>query len=171
MNAPRPVVAVVMGSTSDWPTVERTVQVLDELAIPRMVSVMSAHRTPERVAAFASGAEAAGLKVIVAAAGGAAHLAGVIAAHTTLPVIGVPMASGALAGIDALLATVQMPSGVPVATVAIGPAGASNAAVLAAQIISLGDPDLKQRLTAYKANLKEKVARSNDELQSQLEGS
>jgi len=163
-------VAVVMGSSSDWPTVKRTVEVLGELGLACEVSVISAHRSPERARAFAMGAEGAGVKVIIAAAGGAAHLAGVIAAHTALPVIGVPMGSGALGGIDALLATVQMPAGVPVATVAIGSAGATNAAVLAAQILSLGDPDLTTRLADYKQRLAEKVQQADDDLQRQIGG-
>jgi len=163
-------VAVVMGSSSDWPTVKRTVAVLAELGVGFEVSVMSAHRSPDRVREFASGAEQAGVQVIIAAAGGAAHLAGVIASHTALPVIGVPVGSGALGGMDALLATVQMPAGVPVATVAIGPAGAANAAVLAAQILSLGDPDLKGRLAEYKKRLADKVQQANEDLQREVGG-
>jgi 5-(carboxyamino)imidazole ribonucleotide mutase len=168
MPAPIPLVALVMGSKSDWPTVKRTAETLEELGVPHSVSVMSAHRSPERVREFASGAEAAGLQVLIAAAGSAAHLAGVIAAHTALPVIGIPMESGSLGGLDALLSTVQMPGGVPVATVAIGAGGATNAAVLAAQIIALGNPAVKQRLAAYRAQLADKVRAADEELRREI---
>ena len=169
MNPSGKPVAVVMGSSSDWPTAKRTVETLRELGVECEVRVMSAHRSPEVVREFAAGAAGAGVQVIIALAGGAAHLAGVIASHTTLPVIGVPMGSGALGGLDALLATVQMPSGVPVATLAVGAAGAANAAVLAVQILALSDPDLAARLADYKARLAEKVSQADRDLQREIE--
>ena len=143
-----PVVGIIMGSSSDEPTMEKGCAILDELQIPYDMIVCSAHRNPERTAEYASTAKARGLKVIIAGAGLAAALPGVIAAHTTLPVIGVPCASGALNGVDALYAIVQMPPGVPVATVGID--NARNAAVLAAQILALSDEDIQERLQAYK---------------------
>lgn len=139
-------VGILMGSESDRDTMERTKKTLDDLGIPSEMNVMSAHRTPEKVAGYSSGASERGLKVIVAGAGLAAHLAGAVAANTILPVIGVPMAAGPLNGMDSLLSTVQMPKGIPVATVAIGSHGAVNAAYLAAQILALEDPDLAARL-------------------------
>jgi phosphoribosylaminoimidazole carboxylase PurE protein len=142
----KPLVGILMGSESDRSRMEGTSQVLGELDIPYEQHVMSAHRTPERVAEYASGASARGLRVLVAGAGMAAHLAGAVAARTTLPVIGVPLDSSSLQGLDALLATVQMPPGIPVATVAVGSAGAKNAGWLAAQILALGDPALAARL-------------------------
>ena len=141
----RPLVAVVMGSQSDLPQVKPAAEMLGQLGIPYEVHVASAHRTPDRAIALARDARGRRLRVIIAAAGKAAHLAGLLAAHTTLPVIGLPIASGPLGGIDALLATVQMPSGVPVATVAIG--DARNAALLAAEILAIEDLGLAQRLT------------------------
>lgn len=146
-----PIVGIIMGSQSDDPTMQKAAAILDELGIPYEVTVCSAHRNPERTAAYSSGAAERGLKVIIAGAGLAAALPGVVAAHTTLPVIGVPCASGALQGLDALYAIVQMPPGVPVACVGID--NARNAAVLAAQIIALTDSDVASRLTEYKANL------------------
>ena len=143
-----PVVGIIMGSSSDEPTMEKGCAILDELQIPYDMIVCSAHRNPERTAKYASTAKARGLKVIIAGAGLAAALPGVIAAHTTLPVIGVPCASGALNGVDALYAIVQMPPGVPVATVGID--NARNAAVLAAQILALSDEGIQERLQAYK---------------------
>lgn len=141
-----PVVAVVMGSDSDWPVMKETVLLLRKLKLPCEARVISAHRTPDTAHKFAAGARDAGIKVIIAAAGGAAHLAGVMASFTTLPVIGVPMTGWALDGLDALLSTVQMPAGVPVATVAIGKAGARNAAILAAQMLAISDAALAKRL-------------------------
>lgn len=141
-----PLVGILMGSESDRPRMEGASKVLEELQVPHEVHVMSAHRTPERVAAYASGAADRGMKVLIAGAGMAAHLAGAVAARTTLPVIGVPLDGSPLAGLDALLATVQMPPGIPVATVAVGSAGAKNAGFLAAQIIALGDEALAARL-------------------------
>ena len=151
MSAARPLVAVVMGSRSDWPTMRHAAAVLDELAVPHIVRIVSAHRTPERLFAFARSAADAGLKVIVAGAGGAAHLPGMIAALTPLPVLGVPVASRALNGLDSLLSIVQMPAGVPVGTLAIGEAGAANAGLLAAAILALGDPALAERLATWRA--------------------
>ena len=143
-----PVVGIIMGSSSDEPTMQKGCAILDELRIPYDITVCSAHRNPDRTAEYARTAKARGLKVIIAGAGLAAALPGVIAAHTTLPVIGVPCASGALNGVDALYAIVQMPPGVPVATVGID--NARNAAVLAAQILALSDAGIHERLQAYK---------------------
>lgn len=143
-----PVVGIIMGSSSDEPTMQKGCAILDELRIPHDITVCSAHRNPDRTAEYARTAKARGLKVIIAGAGLAAALPGVIAAHTTLPVIGVPCASGALNGVDALYAIVQMPPGVPVATVGID--NARNAAVLAAQILALSDAGIHERLRAYK---------------------
>ena len=146
----QPLVAVIMGSTSDWDVVRRAADTLAEFDVPHEVRVMSAHRTPNAVREYASSAEERGLEVIIAAAGGAAHLAGVIAGQTVLPVLGVPMESAALGGIDSLLSTVQMPAGIPVGTLAIGPAGATNAALLAIAILGLKRPELRDRLRAYR---------------------
>lgn len=143
-------VAVIMGSKSDWPVVRRAADTLAEFGVPHEVKVMSAHRTPDAVREYVSSAEERGLEVIIAAAGGAAHLAGVIAGQTVLPVLGVPMESAALGGIDSLLSTVQMPAGIPVGTLAIGPAGATNAALLAIAILAAKRPDLRDRLRAYR---------------------
>ncbi len=154
-------VAVLMGSDSDWPLLETTVETLHAFEIPCDVRVVSAHRTPDQAATFARRARANGIQVIIAAAGGAAHLAGVIAAHTTLPVIGIPVKGGALDGLDALLATVQMPAGIPVATVALGKSGAVNAAVLAAQILAVNDSGLQTKLKQYKISLTAKVKKGN----------
>ena len=141
-----PQVGIVMGSASDWDTMKSTAVTLGELGVAHEVRVLSAHRTPEQTADYARSAESRGLGVIVAAAGGAAHLAGVIAAHTLLPVIGVPMQAWSLDGLDSLLSTVQMPRGIPVATVAIGKAGAVNAAILATQILATAMPSLREAL-------------------------
>lgn len=143
-------VAILMGSKSDKPTMEKCNEMLDYFGISYDEFILSAHRNPAQTAEFAESAEGKGYKIIIAAAGMAAHLAGVIAGHTTLPVIGVPMPGSALNGVDALYATVQMPSGVPVATVAIGSAGAANSAVLAAQILALNSADLKAKLREFK---------------------
>jgi len=151
------IVGIVMGSASDRPTMERAWKALEELQIPFEVSVTSAHRSPERTAKYAADAKKRGLKVIIAGAGGAAHLAGVIAAHTTLPVIGVPVPSSPLQGLDSLLSTVQMPPGVPVATVGVGESGATNAGLLAAQILALSDPALQKRLDNYRKAQRKKV--------------
>ncbi len=161
-------VAVLMGSKSDAGKIQPAIDTLKELAIPCTVRVMSAHRTPERVAEFATKAAENGIQVIIAAAGSAAHLAGVVAAHTILPVIGIPVQGGALNGLDALLATVQMPGGIPVGTTAIGSGGAKNAALLAAQIIALQDHELRQRLLENRREQENKVSEADRELQSEL---
>ena len=141
-----PQVGILMGSASDWGTMKSAADTLEELGVAHEARVLSAHRTPAETAEYASTAEARGLGVIIAAAGGAAHLAGVVAAHTLLPVIGVPMQAWSLDGLDSLLSTVQMPRGIPVATVAIGKAGAVNAAILATQILATADPALRDTL-------------------------
>jgi phosphoribosylamine--glycine ligase len=146
-----------MGSDSDAPVMQGAVEILRELDIPCEMTVASAHRSPERVMRLVGEAPGRGVRVFIVGAGAAAHLAGVVAAHTSLPVIGVPIDSSALKGLDALLSTVQMPPGVPVATVSIGKPGATNAGVLAAQILALGDPALAKRLDEYKRRLAEKV--------------
>jgi 5-(carboxyamino)imidazole ribonucleotide mutase len=151
-------VAIIMGSRSDWPTMRRAAEALEALGVAYDAKVVSAHRTPERLYAFAKGAKAAGFKVIVAGAGGAAHLPGMTAAMTELPVLGVPVRSEALSGLDSLLSIVQMPGGVPVATLAVGPAGARNAGLLAAQILALSDPALAGRLEAFRRAQTEAVA-------------
>jgi 5-(carboxyamino)imidazole ribonucleotide mutase len=148
--ADKPLIGVVMGSISDWETMSLTCQTLDILQIPYEKRILSAHRTPDETAIYAEQAEERGIEVLIAAAGGAAHLAGVLASKTLLPVIGVPMKSGLL-GFDSLLSIVQMPKGVPVATVAIGSAGASNSAILAAQILARKYPEIRLKLAEYKA--------------------
>lgn len=163
-----PVVGIVMGSDSDWGIMKKTASVLDQLNIPFDVTVSSAHRSPERTSEYSRSARARGLRVIVAGAGAAAHLAGSIAALTTLPVIGVPIDSSSLKGLDALLATVQMPAGVPVATMAIGDAGAKNAAILAAQILAVGDPEIEGSLEQYKKEMAGKVAKKAENLRKKL---
>ena len=160
-------VAVIMGSDSDFPVVSAAVKQLKALDIPCEVRVMSAHRTPEAAAAFSAGAKEAGFGVIIAAAGKAAHLAGVLAAHTTLPVIGIPIKSSTLDGLDALLATVQMPTGIPVATVAID--GAGNAALLAAQMLALSDDTLAARLALLKEEMEAGVAKKDAEIQAKVQ--
>ena len=157
-------VGIVLGSASDWPEVEPAALLLKEWGIPFEVVVASAHRAPERVQAYAREAAGRGVKVIIAAAGMAAHLAGVLAAETVLPVIGVPMAGSPLQGLDSLLSTVQMPPGVPVATMAIGRAGAQNAAVFATQILALSDPRLRQVLAQHKRDLEGQVARQAEKI-------
>ena len=147
----KPLVAIVMGSQSDWPTMQRAAQALDALGVAYEARIVSAHRTPDRLAEFAKGAADAGFKVIVAGAGGAAHLPGMVASMTHLPVLGVPVESKALKGQDSLLSIVQMPAGIPVGTLAIGEAGATNAGLLAAAILALSDEDLAERLKAYRA--------------------
>ena len=147
----QPLVAIVMGSQSDWPTMQRAAQALDALGVAYEARIVSAHRTPDRLAEFAKGAADAGFKVIVAGAGGAAHLPGMVASMTHLPVLGVPVESKALKGQDSLLSIVQMPAGIPVGTLAIGEAGATNAGLLAAAILALSDEALAERLKAYRA--------------------
>jgi 5-(carboxyamino)imidazole ribonucleotide mutase len=156
MSDTAPLVAIIMGSKSDWDTMRQAAEILTRFGITHEARVMSAHRTPADTAAYASNAIAGGLEVIIAGAGGAAHLAGVIAAHTVLPVIGVPVTS-ALNGLDSLLSTVQMPKGIPVATVAIGAAGAANAGLLAVAILAGSRPALRQKLQEYRAELADQV--------------
>lgn len=158
------VVGIIMGSTSDWETMKHACDVLDELQVPYEKKVVSAHRTPDLMFEYAETARDRGLKVIIAGAGGAAHLPGMVAAKTLVPVIGVPVESRALKGMDSLLSIVQMPGGVPVATVAIGKAGATNAGLLAAQMLATDDEALYKRLTNRREALKEKVLGSSDEL-------
>lgn len=159
-----PQVAVIMGSASDWETMKHACEMLDQFKVPYMKQVISAHRTPELMADFAYSARDKGIKVIIAGAGGAAHLPGMVAAQTTLPVIGVPVRSHALSGWDSLLSIVQMPGGIPVATTAVGNSGATNAGLLAVSILSITDGRLADELKAYRESLKEKVAQSNAEL-------
>ena len=159
-----PKVSVIMGSDSDLPIMKSAVGALKEFGIPFEVKVLSAHRSPEEVARFAKNARVRGIEVIIAGAGGAAHLAGVIASLTTLPVIGVPMETKVLKGIDSLFSTVQMPSGIPVATVAIGPSGAKNAGILACQILSLKDKGLEKKLILHKKKLISGVRKKNKNL-------
>ena len=161
MKQMQPLVSVIMGSTSDLPIMQRAAKQLEALEIPFELLALSAHRTPDEVAEFARGAEERGVRVIIAAAGMAAHLCGVIASMTTLPVIGVPI-DASLEGLDALLAIVQMPPGIPVATVGVN--AAQNAALLAAQMLALGDPEIAQRVRAQKDSLKEKIVKANEEL-------
>lgn len=157
----KPVVSIIMGSTSDLPVMEKAAKFFDEMEVPFEINALSAHRTPERVEVFAKAAGERGIKVIIAAAGMAAHLPGVIASMTTIPVIGVPI-DASLDGMDALLAIVQMPPGIPVATVGIN--GSLNAAILALQMIATGDEALQKKLKAYKENLKTKIEKANEEL-------
>ena len=154
---PTPLVAVIMGSKSDWETIKHASETLARFGVPHESRVLSAHRTPQAATEFAAGASARGLKVIIAAAGGAAHLAGVLAAHTLLPVLGVPMESAMLRGMDSLLSTVQMPAGIPVGTLAIGKAGAINAALLAIAILALQRPDLEEKLDAFRKEQAETI--------------
>lgn len=153
-----PLIGIIMGSQSDWATMRAAHDILHELAVPHEVKIISAHRTPERMAAYAKTAKERGLKVIIAGAGGAAHLPGMTAALTPLPVLGVPVESKALNGMDSLLSIAQMPGGVPVGTLAIGPAGAKNAGLLAAAILATGDEALMSRLEAYRAKQTQSVA-------------
>ena len=157
MPQSKALVAILIGSKSDWETMRQAVETLDELGIPNESHVLSAHRTPDATAEFARKAAARGLRVIIAGAGGAAHLAGVIAAHTWLPVLGVPIQSKALQGLDSLLSTAQMPGGVPVGTLAIGEAGAKNAALLAAAILATSDDAIRKKLEAFRKRQSESV--------------
>jgi 5-(carboxyamino)imidazole ribonucleotide mutase len=158
-----PIVSIIMGSTSDLPVMEKSAEILNSLKIPFEINALSAHRTPEEVEKFAKNASARGIKVIIAAAGMAAHLPGVIASMTSVPVIGVPV-KASLEGLDALLAIVQMPPGIPVATVGIN--GALNAGILAAQIIATGDETLMKEVVKYKESLKQKIVQANEELKA-----
>ncbi|AEP89727.1 5-(carboxyamino)imidazole ribonucleotide mutase [Bacillus subtilis] len=160
----QPLVGIIMGSTSDWETMKHACDILDELNVPYEKKVVSAHRTPEFMFEYAETARERGIKVIIAGAGGAAHLPGMTAAKTTLPVIGVPVQSKALNGMDSLLSIVQMPGGVPVATTSIGKAGAVNAGLLAAQILSAFDEDLARKLDERRENTKQTVLESSDQL-------
>ena len=162
-------VAILMGSDSDWPTLEAAVTTLKEFGIGCEARVLSAHRSPDAVRRFVEEAPKRGIKVFIAAAGGAAHLAGVVAAHTIQPVIGVPIEGKLMSGLDSLLSTVQMPKGIPVATVAVG--NATNAALLAVQILAVADAALQQRLSAHKQQLAAKTAKADQELQSKVQGS
>lgn|SRR5690625_1227341 len=157
-------VGVIMGSISDWETMQHTCEVLDELEITYEKEVVSAHRTPDDMFTYAKEARERGLKVIIAGAGGAAHLPGMVASQTTLPVIGVPVQTKALGGMDSLLSIVQMPGGVPTATMAIGKAGATNAGLYAAQILSIADEDLANKLANYRKSMRSKVDEMRDEL-------
>jgi 5-(carboxyamino)imidazole ribonucleotide mutase len=167
-NAKRVLVGIVMGSDTDYPMMSEAGKTLDKFGIGYEMEVLSAHRTPARAHEYATSAVGRGLKVVIAAAGAAAHLAGVMAASTTLPVIGVPMGTSSLNGLDALLATVQMPGGIPVATMAIDKAGAVNAAIFAAQILGTSDPEMARKLVAHKEELARAVAEKNARLQKQL---
>lgn len=164
----KPLVAILMGSDSDLEIMNEAAAVLKDFGIASEMQVLSAHRSPELVSQFASKAKDNGLKVIIAGAGGAAHLAGVVAAHTTLPVIGVPINSTPLNGLDSLLATVQMPAGIPVATVAVGKPGARNAGILAVQMLALADSGLAKKLSEHKKKLADGVAEKNEKLKGQL---
>ena len=159
MSAAAPV-AIIMGSRSDWPVLRHAAEMLDQLGVAYEAKVVSAHRTPERMYSFAKGAQAAGVKVIIAGAGGAAHLPGMTASLTDLPVLGVPIESKALKGMDSLLSIVQMPGGVPVGTLAIGEAGAKNAGIMAAKILALSDPALAERVAAFARRQTEGVSES-----------
>jgi 5-(carboxyamino)imidazole ribonucleotide mutase len=157
MTDPVPLVAVLMGSKSDWEVMKNTSATLEKFGVPHECRVLSAHRTPAETALYVSTAAARGVKVIIAAAGGAAHLAGACAAQTNLPILGVPMEGWALKGLDALLATVQMPPGMPVGTLAIGKPGALNAALMAIQILALNDPDLARKLVDHREDNRKKI--------------
>jgi 5-(carboxyamino)imidazole ribonucleotide mutase len=163
-----PRVGIVMGSDSDWPKIDAAAAALDEFGVAYEVRVMSAHRTPGVVADYASGAATRGLQVIIAAAGGAAHLAGVVAAHTTLPVIGLPVPTPDLGGLDSLLSTVQMPGDVPVASMAVGMGGPRNAGLFAVQILATADEGLRNKLAEFKVKLNEKIAAKDAKLQESL---
>jgi 5-(carboxyamino)imidazole ribonucleotide mutase len=159
MSDNKPLVAILMGSKSDWEVMRQSGETLSKFGVTHESRVLSAHRTPHETAEYVSQAEARGIEVIIAAAGGAAHLAGVCAAHTVLPVLGVPMESAALKGLDSLLSTVQMPAGIPVGTLAIGPAGARNAALLAVAILGVSRPELRDKLRQFRADQKQKILR------------
>ena len=161
MAEPAPLVGIIMGSKSDWDTMRHAAEILERFGVPHESKVVSAHRTPKLAAEYASTAESRGLQVIIAGAGGAAHLAGVVAAYTVAPVIGVPMQSAALNGLDSLLSIVQMPKGVPVATVAIGASGAANAGLLAVAILATSRPELRTKLQAYRDEMAADVGRAS----------
>lgn len=167
-NASNPKIGILMGSDSDWPAMKGCADMLQQFGVSYEVRILSAHRTPDDTTDYAKAARERGLQIIIAAAGMAAHLAGAVAAQTTLPIIGVPMASGYLQGVDALLSTVQMPPGIPVATVGIGAAGARNAALLAVQILSLKDKNLAKKLADHKTKLAQAAQEKNKKLQDEL---
>jgi 5-(carboxyamino)imidazole ribonucleotide mutase len=164
MDKPEPIVGILMGSDSDLPVMEKAAEVLKEMGVPYEMDISSAHRLPEKTAEYAKSARGRGIEVIIAGAGMAAHLAGVIASHTTLPVIGVPLKSGALNGVDALYSTVQMPPGIPVATVAID--GAKNAAYLACSILSIKYPEIADRLESYRERTRQELMKKSEELRN-----
>ena len=168
MSNENPVVGILMGSDSDWPKINAVGKSLEEFGVPFEVNVMSAHRTPHAVADYATSADERGLRVIIAAAGGAAHLAGVVAAHTTLPVIGLPVPTAELGGLDSLLSTVQMPGDVPVASMAVGMGGPRNAGIFAVQILANYDAELKAKLVEFKKKLVGKIEAKNAKFKSQL---
>lgn len=157
-TSPSPLVGIIMGSDSDLPVMKEAAEILEQAGIPHEITIVSAHRTPKRMVRYAEGASARGLKIIIAGAGGAAHLPGMTAALTSLPVIGVPIRTTSFSGQDSLLSIVQMPAGIPVGTLAIGEAGARNAGLLAAKILALSDPALAERLAAHSARLTASVA-------------
>jgi 5-(carboxyamino)imidazole ribonucleotide mutase len=159
MNPAKPLVLVIMGSKSDWDVMRQADETLSKFGVPHECRVLSAHRTPAQTSEYVGHAESRGVEVIIAAAGGAAHLAGVCAAHTLVPVLGVPMESASLKGLDSLLSTVQMPAGIPVGTLAIGPAGARNAALLAVAILANSRPELRDKLRQFRTEQSEKVLR------------
>ena len=161
--AQKPLVGVIMGSRSDWPTLSKAAEILAELGVPYETKVVSAHRTPDRLVAYAKTARERGLRIIIAGAGGAAHLPGMVASMTSLPVLGVPVKSSALSGLDSLLSIVQMPKGIPVGTLAIGEAGAANAGILAASMLANNDAALLKRLDAYRQAQTDAVAESVDD--------
>ena len=161
MPAPAPLVGIIMGSQSDWDTMRHAADILERFGVPHESKVVSAHRTPALMAEYASGAAGRGLSVIIAGAGGAAHLPGMVASHTVVPVIGVPVHSATLGGLDSLLSIVQMPKGVPVATVAIGASGAANAGLLAVAILATSRPDLRVKLQAYRDEMAADVGRAS----------
>lgn len=165
-----PRVGIVMGSDSDWPKIKSVAVALDQFGVVHEAAVMSAHRTPDVVQQYAASAIRRGLKVLIAAAGGAAHLAGVLASHTTLPVIGIPVATELMGGLDSLLSVVQMPSGVPVAAVGTSKGGARNAGLLAVQMLALSDPSLQEKLVEFKRDLADKVTARNATLQAAIRG-
>jgi 5-(carboxyamino)imidazole ribonucleotide mutase len=168
MPEPAPLVGIIMGSKSDWDTMRHAAEILERFGVPHESKVISAHRTPKLAAEYASTAESRGLQVVIAGAGGAAHLAGVVAAYTVAPVIGVPMQSAALNGLDSLLSIVQMPAGVPVATVSIG--GARNAGLLAVRILGVRDPGLRTRMSSYQQSLRDLVAEKDAALRAAVGG-
>lgn len=161
-------VGIIMGSDSDWVKIKGVAAALEEFSVPYEVHVMSAHRTPDKVSEYASTAKDRGIRIIIAAAGGAAHLAGVVASHTILPVIGIPVQTDFAGGLDSLLSTVQMPGDIPVATVGVGSGGARNAGLLAVRILALADPDLANALADFKDNLVEKIAKKDRALQNTI---